>query len=85
MVEGQFVLKGVTRDDLKFYRVLGSLQENAECSLGDLMHGPPPATCYYCTEYVALVPGWVTICGSVASLVMALGVFGASLVTFLAP
>jgi hypothetical protein len=47
MVEGQFVLKGVTRDDLKFYHVLGSLQETAERGLGDLMHGPPPATCYY--------------------------------------
>jgi hypothetical protein len=46
MVEGQFVLKGVTRDDLKFYNVLRSLQETA------------------------LVPGWVIICGFVASLVM---------------
>jgi hypothetical protein len=29
MVEGQFVLKGVTQDTMKFYHVLGSLLETA--------------------------------------------------------
>jgi hypothetical protein len=34
MVEGQFVLKGVTKDTMKFYHVLGSLPETAVCDLG---------------------------------------------------
>ncbi len=65
MVEGHFVLKGVTRDDLKFYHVLGSLKETAESGFGDLMHGLPPATCYYMwlwrqvgLQCVALWPVW---------------------------
>ncbi len=66
MVEGQFVLKGVTRDDLKFYHVLGSLQETAEFRSGDLMHRPQTATCYYMwlwcqvgLQYVTLWPDWL--------------------------
>jgi hypothetical protein len=43
MVEGQFVLKGVTQDTMKFYHVLQSLTETAVRCLGDLMRGPPPA------------------------------------------
>jgi hypothetical protein len=39
MVEGQFVLKGVTQDTLKFYHVLGSLPETAMRGLSDLMRG----------------------------------------------
>jgi hypothetical protein len=35
MVEGQFVLKGVTQDTMKFYNVLGSLPEMAVRGLGD--------------------------------------------------
>jgi hypothetical protein len=46
MVEGQFVLKGVTQDTLKFYHVLGSLPETAVRGLGDLMRGPPPEDAY---------------------------------------
>jgi hypothetical protein len=46
MVEGQFFLKGVTQDTLKFYHVLGSLPETAVHSLGDLMRGPPPEDAY---------------------------------------
>jgi hypothetical protein len=46
MVEGQFVLKGVTQDTLKFYYVLGSLSETAVRSLGDLMRSPPPENAY---------------------------------------
>ena len=42
MVEGQFVLKGVTQDTMKFYHVLQSLTETAVRCLGDLMRGPPP-------------------------------------------
>jgi hypothetical protein len=46
MVEGQFVLKGVTQDTMKFCHVLGSLPETAARSLGVLMHGPPPEDAY---------------------------------------
>jgi hypothetical protein len=46
MVEGQFVLKGVTQDTLKFYHVLGSLPETAVLGLGDLMRGPPQEDTY---------------------------------------
>jgi hypothetical protein len=46
MVEGQFVLKGVTQDTMKFYYVLGSLLETAVRGLGDLMRGPPPEDAY---------------------------------------
>ncbi len=46
MVEGQFVLKGVTQETMKFYQVLGSLLEMAVNCLGDLMHGPPPEDAY---------------------------------------
>jgi hypothetical protein len=46
MVEGQFVLKGVTQDIMKFYHVLGSLPETAVCGLGDLMRRPPPEDAY---------------------------------------
>jgi hypothetical protein len=46
MVEGQFVLKGITQDTMKFYHVLGSLPETAVRGLGDLMHGPPPEDAY---------------------------------------
>ncbi len=46
MVEGQFVLKGVTQDMLKFYHVLGSLPETAVRGLGDLMRGQPPEDAY---------------------------------------
>jgi hypothetical protein len=40
MVEGQFVLKGVTQNTMKFYHVLGSLPETEVCGLGDLMRSP---------------------------------------------
>jgi hypothetical protein len=46
MVEGQFVLKGVTQDTMKFNHVLGSLPETAVRGLGDLMCGPPPEDAY---------------------------------------
>jgi hypothetical protein len=46
MVEGQFVLKGVTQNTLKFYHVLGSLPETVVRGLGDLMRGPPPEDAY---------------------------------------
>ncbi len=43
---GQFVLKGVTQDTMKFYQALGSLPETAVRGMGDLMHGPPPEDAY---------------------------------------
>ena len=46
MVEGQFFLKGVTQDKMKFYHVLGSLPETAVLGLGDLMRGPPSEDTY---------------------------------------
>jgi hypothetical protein len=46
MVEGQFILKGVTQDTMKFYHVLGSLPETAVRGLGDLMRGPPSEDTY---------------------------------------
>ncbi len=46
MVEGQFVLKGVTQDTMKFYHILGSLPETAVRGLGNLTQGPPPEDTY---------------------------------------
>jgi hypothetical protein len=46
MVEGQFVLKGVPQDTMKFYHVLGSLPETEVRGLGDLMRGPPTEDAY---------------------------------------
>jgi hypothetical protein len=46
MVGGQFVLKGITQDTMKFYHILGSLPETAVRGLGDLMRGPPPEDAY---------------------------------------
>jgi hypothetical protein len=46
IVEGQFVLKGVTQDTMKFYHVLGSLPETTVLGLGDLMRGPPQEDAY---------------------------------------
>ncbi len=46
MVEGQFVLKGITQDTMKFYHVLGSLPETAVRGLGDVMRGQPPEDAY---------------------------------------
>jgi hypothetical protein len=46
MVEGQFILRNITQDNLRFYYVLGALPESAVRSLGDLMRGPPPPDAY---------------------------------------
>ena len=46
MVEGQFVLRNVVQDNLRFYHVLGALPEVAVRGLGDLMRGAPPADAY---------------------------------------
>ncbi len=37
MVEGQFILRNITQDNLRFYYVLGALPESAVRGLGDLM------------------------------------------------
>ncbi len=46
MVEGQFILRNITQDNLRFYYVLGALPESAVRGLGDLMRGPPPPDVY---------------------------------------
>ena len=46
MVEGQFILRNITQDNLRFYYVLGALPESAVRGLGDLMRGPPPPDAY---------------------------------------
>jgi hypothetical protein len=46
MVEGQFILRYITQDNLRFYYVLGALPESAVRSLDDLMRGPPPPDAY---------------------------------------
>ncbi len=37
MVEGQFILRNSTKDNLRFYYVLGALPESAVRGFGDLM------------------------------------------------
>ena len=46
MVEGQFILRNITQDNLRFYYVLGALPESAVRGLGDLMRGAPPPDAY---------------------------------------
>ncbi len=46
MVEGQFILRNITQDNLCFYYVLGALPESAVRGLGDLMRGPSPPDAY---------------------------------------
>jgi hypothetical protein len=46
MVEGQFILRNITQDNLRFYYLLGALPESAVRGLGDLMRGPPPPDAY---------------------------------------
>ena len=46
MVEGQFILRNITQDNLRFYYVLRALPESAVRVLGDLMRGPPPPDAY---------------------------------------
>ncbi len=46
MVEGRFILRNITQDNLRFYYVLGALPESAVRGLGDLMRGPPPPDAY---------------------------------------
>jgi hypothetical protein len=40
MVEGQLILRNITKDNLRFYYVLGALPESAVRGLEDLMRGP---------------------------------------------
>jgi hypothetical protein len=47
MVEGQFILRNIMQDNLRFYYVLGALPESAVRGLGDLMRGPPPPDAYH--------------------------------------
>jgi hypothetical protein len=46
MVEGQFIPRNITQDNLRFYYVLGALPDSAVRGLGNLMRRPLPPDAY---------------------------------------